>query len=119
MRPYTLALAGLALTAGAMPGLADTIQNVEQMDSALQACWTAPADTQGSSVTLSFGLTSDGALIGPPQATAINVSGDEQAKKSYVDAATKALENCVPLQFAPGFAQGLAGNVYTVQFSSK
>lgn len=112
-------LSAMAFAAATGSSWSEPIGTVQQMDAALQGCWAAPANSQGSSVTLSFGLNSDGTLLGPPQATAISVPGDDQAEQAYLEAATKALESCLPLQFSPSFAQGLAGNVYTVAFSSK
>nr|WP_292565505.1 hypothetical protein [Mesorhizobium sp.] len=69
-------------------------------------------------VTLSFSFERDGTLIGPPRPTAIKVNGDAKAKKTFVDAATDALRNCLPLTFSPKLAQGIAGNVFTLQFAS-
>lgn len=67
---------------------------------------------------LSFSFKRDGTLIGPPRPTAIKVEGDAKAKKLFVDAATTALQNCLPLTFSAKLAQGIAGNVFTLQFAS-
>jgi len=85
---------------------------------AIQACWTPPTDAGNDSVTLSFSFKRDGTLIGPPRPTAIKVDGDANAKKAFVDAATTALQKCLPLSFSPKLAQGVAGNVFTMQFAS-
>jgi hypothetical protein len=69
-------------------------------------------------VTLSFSLKRDGTLIGPPRTTDISVAGDEQAKKHFVDAAIAALEGCLPLEFSASIAQGIGGQVFTMQFAS-
>ncbi|TIX52436.1 MAG: hypothetical protein E5V33_28855, partial [Mesorhizobium sp.] len=57
-------------------------------------------------------------LIGPPRPTAIKVSGDAKARQAYVEAATSALQHCLPLSFSPALAQGIAGKVYVLQFNS-
>jgi hypothetical protein len=80
--------------------------------------WTPPAGAGNASVTLSFSFKRDGTLIGPPRPTAIKVDGDADTRKSFVDAATTALQKCLPLSFSPTLAQGVAGNVFTVQFAS-
>ncbi|MER8675764.1 MULTISPECIES: hypothetical protein [unclassified Mesorhizobium] len=48
----------------------------------------------------------------------IKVDGDADTRKSFVDAATTALQKCLPLSFSPTLAQGVAGNVFTVKFAS-
>lgn len=115
------AIPGIAL-AGALlvpfPSVAAPLNSMHEVGSAMLACWKPPADSDNSSVTLSFSFKRDGTLIGPPRATAIHVSGDDKARKAYVDAATKALQDCLPLSFSPSLAQGIAGSVFTLQFDS-
>jgi len=89
-----------------------------EVGNALEACWTPPANSDISSVTLSFSFKRDGTLIGPPKPTAIKVNGDDKARKAYVDAATAALHHCLPLSFSPSLAQGIAGSVFTLRFDS-
>lgn len=109
---------GTALLLGMSPAAAAPIANAEDAGAAILACWTPPADTNGSFVTLSFSFKRDGTLIGPPRPTEIQVGGDEDAKKQYVDAAIAALQSCLPLDFSSAFAQGVGGQVFTLQFAS-
>ncbi|CDX34581.1 conserved exported hypothetical protein [Mesorhizobium sp. ORS 3359] len=97
---------------------AASLNGMNEVGAALLACWTPPANSDNSSVTLSFSFKRDGTLIGPPKTTAIHVGGDDKARKAYVDAAIKALNGCLPLSLSPTLAQGIAGNVFTLQFSS-
>ncbi|EHH12862.1 hypothetical protein [Mesorhizobium amorphae] len=97
---------------------AASLDTMNDVATAIQACWTPPADAGNSTVTLSFSFRRDGTLIGPPKPTAIKVAGDEKARKAFVDAATAALQNCLPLTFSPALAKGVAGNVFTLQFKS-
>ena len=113
-----VAVAGVMLAGAAYPSNAAELNTMNDVGDAVQACWTPPADTGTASVTLSFSFKRDGTLIGPPRATAIKVNGDAKVKKSFVDAATTALQNCLPLAFSPKLAQGIAGNVFTLQFAS-
>ncbi|TIT60943.1 MAG: hypothetical protein E5W63_12830, partial [Mesorhizobium sp.] len=76
------------------------------------------ADAGNSTVTLSFSFKRDGTLIGPPRPTAAKVAGDEKARKSFIDTAVAAVKNCTPLNFSPDLAQGIGGNVFTLQFVS-
>jgi hypothetical protein len=41
-----------------------------------------------------------------------------QRRQAFVDAATAALQHCLPLSFSPALAQGIAGNIFTLQFTS-
>ncbi|WP_430694641.1 hypothetical protein [Mesorhizobium dulcispinae] len=107
-----------ALLALPVPANAASLNTMNEVGVALQACWTPPADSGNSSVTLSFSFKRDGTLIGPPKPTAIKVSGDDKARQAYVDAATAALRNCLPLSFSPTLAQGIPGKVFTLQFNS-
>jgi hypothetical protein len=71
---------------------------------------------RNSSVTKSFSSRRDGTLVGPPKPTAmIKVNGDA---KAYFDAATSALRHRLALSLSPALAQGIAGNVFTLQFNS-
>lgn len=115
------AISGIAL-AGALlmpfPSMAASLNSMNEVGAAVLACWTPPANSANSSVTLSFSFKRDGTLIGPPRTTAIHVNGDDKARKAYVDAATKALQSCLPISFSPSLAQGIAGNVFTLEFNS-
>ncbi|MDQ6432617.1 hypothetical protein RB623_00950 [Mesorhizobium sp. LHD-90] len=113
-----LTIAG-ALAIGALTQAnAEPLKTMDEVGAALQACWTPPPGSGDSSVTLSFSFRRDGTLIGPPRPSAINVAGDEAARKQFVDAATAALEACLPLEFSPAIADGIAGTVFTMPFGS-
>lgn len=116
--PTLIAIAGAVLTMTAGQCLADPLKTMDEVGTALSACWTPPSDVKESAVTLSFSFKRDGSLIGPPQPTAIDVKGDDAAKKAFTDAAIAAVEQCMPLQFAPALAEGIAGTVYTMAFTS-
>ncbi len=62
----------------------------------LATCWTAPAGSEGSSVTLRFGISLLGDLRGPPLITATNVKPKEMAPQ-YRKAAIAVLEQCLPV----------------------
>ena len=62
----------------------------------LATCWSIPANTGGSSVTLRFGISAAGQLRGPPLITATNVKPKEMAA-AYRKAATAVLEQCLPV----------------------
>ena len=111
-------IVGTVLMAAIGQSNAASLDTMNDVATAIQACWTPPPDAGNSTVTLSFSFRRDGTLIGPPKPTAIKVAGDEKARKAFVDAATAALQNCLPLSFSPALAKGVAGNVFTLQFKS-
>ena len=112
------AIAGAMLAGATCQSNAATLNTMDDVGAAIQACWTPPEDARNSTVTLSFSFKRDGTLIGPPRPTAINVTGDAKARQSFVDAAIAALEDCLPLSFSPALAKGIAGSVFTLQFGS-
>ena len=114
-----LSICAATLFVAMSPLAAAPLNTMDEVGAAIRACWTAPADSKGSFVTLSFSFKRDGTLIGPPQPTDISVAGDEEAKKHFVDAAIAAVESCVPLEFAPALAAGIGGQVFTMQFASQ
>jgi hypothetical protein len=70
-------------------------------------------------VTLRFSFNRNGKLIGPPMVTAINISGDDAARQTFVEAAKKALEGCTPLNFSPKLGAVIGGTVFTMRFASR
>jgi hypothetical protein len=112
------AVAGSVLIGVVCQSAADPLDTMEAVGAAIMACWHSPPNTDGSAVTLSFSFDRDGNLLGPPMPTDIAVAGDEDARQQFVDAAIQALESCMPLSFTPGLAAGLAGNPFTMRFTS-
>jgi len=73
-----------------------TVGNWQALREHFASCWTIPAGTAGSSVTLRFGISAAGELRGPPLITATNVKPKEMAA-AYRKAATTVLEQCLPV----------------------
>ena len=99
-----------------MSSTADPLASADDIGHALLACWTPPAGSEGSFVTLAFSFRRDGTLIGRPRPTVVSVVGDEEARQQFVDAAIAAVEGCAPLEFSPAFAAGVGGKVFTLPF---
>jgi hypothetical protein len=72
------------------------VGNWEVLRNHLASCWSFPANSEGSSVTLRFGISAAGELRGPPLITATNVKPKEMAA-AYRKAATSVLEQCLPV----------------------
>lgn len=112
------AMGGIFLLSQPGPLLAEPLRSLGEVNDALGRCWTPPAGIKGSFVTLKFAFRANGTLIGPPQPTAIRVTGDEAQRKAFVAAASAALEECMPLEFSPAVAEEIAGVVFTLRFNS-
>lgn len=97
---------------------ADPLTTMDEVGAAIMSCWKPPADVKKSTVTLSFSLKSDGTLIGPPQTTFINVTGDEKVRQQFVAAALDAVERCTPVELSPALAQGIGGHPFAMEFAS-
>ncbi|WP_127089072.1 hypothetical protein [Aquabacter cavernae] len=94
------------------------LSHLDQIWPALQACWRAPAGSEGSQITLRFGLNAQGAMKGVPLATYSRLTGDTTAQKAFVAAALTALQRCTPLHMTPELGRVVASRVLTVRFSA-
>jgi hypothetical protein len=108
----------VCLVMSASHAIADPLMTMDQVGKAIMACWQPPAGATKSSVTLSFSFNRDGALIGPPMSTAIDVAGDGNDRKQFVDAAISAVNHCTPVELSPDLAQGIGGQVFTMEFAT-
>jgi len=113
-----LSICGATLLAALSPLGAAPLSTMDEVGAAIRACWSPPAGSKDSFVTLSFSFNRDGMLIGPPRPSEISVAGDAGAKEKFVDAAIAAVEQCAPLEFAPALAAGIGGQVFTMQFTA-
>ncbi|UVC13369.1 hypothetical protein [Mesorhizobium onobrychidis] len=110
---FAIALVLLPLTTHA-----DPLTTMDEVGAAVMSCWKPPSGAKNSTVRLSFSLKSDGSLIGPPEATFINVAGDEKARQQFVAAAMDAVDRCTPVELSPLLAQGIGGQPFTMDFAS-
>lgn len=109
----------LALAVAMAPAQSVFAQELATMDAVgnkLMDCWSPPAGSQGSAVTLRFSFRRDGSLIGAPRATHVDVEGDEDARKAFVDAAVESLQDCAPVTLSDTLARGIGGKVFLMTF---
>ena len=97
---------------------ADLLTTMNEVGAAIMLCWKPPSGVEKSTVTLSFSLKRDGSLIGPPRSTFINVAGDEKVRQQFIAAAMDAVDRCTPVELSSALAQGIAGQVFTMEFAS-
>jgi hypothetical protein len=94
------------------------INSLDEMWSALYACWQPPADSNGMAITLRFSLRRDGTLIGKPVATYSNLSGDDFKKRVFVASVIEALDKVVPLPLTDSMGGAIAGRPLALLFTS-
>jgi hypothetical protein len=94
------------------------INSLNEMWSALYACWQPPAGSNGMTITLRFSLRRDGTLIGKPVATYSNLSGDDFRKRVFVASVIEALDKVVPLPLTDSMGGAIAGRPLTLLFTS-
>lgn len=102
---------------GMVPARAQgAIDNWADFRKRLASCWQVPAGTEGSLIAFRFGLNKMGALRGKPLVTARRLTGDADAQKHFVEAATHALDNCLPMPVTPGFGAILGESPIRLRF---
>lgn len=119
-RAFTLlALAGASLAEGSHASeLRTPLTHLSQIGPALMGCWKPPANSEGSLVTLRFGLNAEGRLKGPPLATYSRLTGTAHDQRAFMAAALTALDQCTPLAMQPDLARVVASRVLTITFSA-
>ena len=124
MRRALLALAPcVALLAGS--GLVNAqdskpaINTMEELGPAIIACWQPPAGSEGSEITLRFGLNGKGELRGPPMVTYSKLRGSPELQKAFALSAFKAVADCTPVRLTESLGRIVAGRVLTMRFTQK
>ena len=84
----------------------------------LRQCVRLPPGTEGSELTLRFGLTHYGALKGKPMITHASLVGDAALQRAFVAAVLTALENCTPVPVTERFGRVIAEKVLTWRIRS-
>jgi hypothetical protein len=99
-------------------GNRQAINSLDEMWSALYACWQPPADSNGMAITLRFSLRRDGTLIGKPVATYSKLSGNDFKKRVFVASVIEALDKVVPLPLTDSMGGAIAGRPLALLFTS-
>ncbi|MDC7784111.1 hypothetical protein PQJ75_05640 [Rhodoplanes sp. TEM] len=108
-----------AAPAEAAPPPDAPIESVKALFAALRACWTPPAGDArepGMEMTVRFGLTRDGALMGPPSVTYATKGATRETREAYRRAIAASLDGCDRLRFSERFGRGIAGRPLFVRY---
>lgn len=108
----------IALLSGSLLARAgDTpLDSFAALGQAITACWKPPAGSEGSEITLRFGLTGQGVLRGPPMVTYSRLIGSKELQKAFALSALQAVANCTPVKLTEGFGRVVAQRVLTLRF---
>src|SRR4051794_24071434 len=87
--------------------------NLRDLFAYLRQCVRLPLGSEGSEITLRFGLTHYGALKGPPMITHSRLAGDLAARQAFVAASLAALQNCTPVPVTEAFGRVVSQTVLT------
>jgi len=119
--PYSLSLTINSRDAG--PGKAPApdppIDSIEELFSALRACWEPPAREQareGVQMSVRFSFKRTGQLMGPPFVTYTTPGTEAATRKIYRGAINVALARCAPLQFSKAFSAAIAGQPLSIRY---
>jgi hypothetical protein len=124
-RPAIAALA-LALVAGPNAATSqeracrshDPVDTINEMFSAIVACWEPPPGTAGMTLTLQFSIRRNGTLIGKPRATYSHLGNDGALNRAFVASILEALDKALPLPVSDSMGGAIAGRTLFPRFTA-
>jgi hypothetical protein len=105
--------------ASARAGDVAPINTLRELFPMLTRCWTAPAGSEGSMMTVGITLRRDGTVFGQPTITYSRLTGDTGAQKHFVASALAALAACTPVAITDALGGAIAGRRIFVRFESQ
>jgi hypothetical protein len=95
------------------------LATIRAMFDALRACWVPPQQEQaraGMQMSVRFALKRSGEIIATPRVTYVSPGAPPEARETYLNAITAALERCTPLHLTDGLGGAVAGRPIAVRF---
>jgi len=95
------------------------LATIRAMFDALRACWVPPQQEQaraGMQMSVRFALKRSGEIIATPRVTYASPGAPPEARETYLNAITAALERCTPLHLTDGLGGAVAGRPIAVRF---
>lgn len=96
----------------------DPVDTINEMFSAIFACWEPPPGTAGMTVTLQFSIRRNGTLIGKPRATYSHLSKDGILNRAFVASVIEALDKALPLPVSDSMGGAIAGRTLFPRFTA-
>src|SRR5262249_4286871 len=95
------------------------INTLTDLESALLACWVAPAMEQsrlGMQITVLMSFKRNGELFGEPRIVFQSREGSKTGLSSYRSGVAQTLKQCAALPFTEAFGSTVAGQPFTMTF---
>jgi hypothetical protein len=95
------------------------IETLRDLFVALRACWIPPAKDvarPGMQMSVRLAFKRTGEIIARPRVTYSSPDAPREARETYRDAITAALERCTPLRFSGGLGGAVAGRPIAIRF---
>lgn len=96
-----------------------TLDTIRDMFAALRACWVPPPDNKarpGMQMSVRLSFRTNGNVIGTPRVTYTSPDAPSEARHTYRDAISAALDRCTPLPFTAGLGGAVAGRPIAIRF---
>ncbi|TIT04364.1 MAG: TonB C-terminal domain-containing protein [Mesorhizobium sp.] len=94
------------------------IDTINEMFSAIFACWEPPPGTAGMTLTLQFSIRRNGTLIGKPRATYSRLGNDGALNRAFVASVLDALDKALPLPVSDSMGGAIAGRTLFPRFTA-
>ena len=122
-----LAAASVALMLGTAPSQAGQpacpapgpVNTLNEVWSAIVACWKPPPGSAGLAITLTFSLRRNGTMIGQPRVSWSKLAGDEALQRGFVASVLDALAAALPLPLSDGMGGAIAGRPLALRFAAE
>jgi hypothetical protein len=95
------------------------LDSISDTFAALRSCWVPPAvdaARPGMQMSVRLSFKRSGEIIGTPRVTYVSPGAPREAKDTYREAITQALERCTPMPFTAGLGGALAGRPIAIRF---
>lgn len=98
---------------------AGTIDTLEGIFRALQACWRPPpgGGFSGQEITLRIAFKRNGEVLGRPRITYYREGGAPDQREPFTRTVQEAFSRCTPLPFTEKLGAAVAGRIFTFRFS--
>lgn len=118
----------LQLTVLSKPGQKDAanyikpdrgMNTIDDLFTALRACWTPPSPSEaseGTEMSVRFSLKRDGRLIGPPRMTYVTGGVSAHTRDIYFSSISASLDGCVPFALTKGFSNAIVGQPIMIRY---
>lgn len=96
----------------------DPVDTIDEMFSAIYACWQPPPGSADMTLTLSFSIRQNGTLIGKPRATYSHLGDDGALNQAFVASVLAALDKGLPLPLSKSMGGAIAGRPLYPRFTA-